>query len=349
LSLGGSERMAVSMANAFSNAGHESCLLVTRSEGVLKAKLNDNVRYWFIRKKSAIDLFSFLRFVRIIKSIKPDIVHAHSTSIFWCMMVKLLSPQIKVVWHHHLGLSNLVKAKPRPLIVFLSKWFYGAVMVNERLFGWASLELRCDRSKICYLENFSDMEIVVRNRQEMIEGGLRILHLANFRDQKDHYNLLNSLLILKEKFIQFKAYLVGAHIDHSIHKGVLEFITKNHLENLVEVTGPSDNIVEYATKCNVGVLSSYSEGYPVSLLEYGSLGLIVLTTNAGQCDSILKNGRYGYVVPVRDPMAFADALNLISGDFSSAFEKSVLFQNNIASKNRAKQFVDEYITVFGQN
>ena len=346
LSLGGSERMAVTMANAFTREGHESLLIATRTEGILKSQISSSVRYWFLNKLTSYDIISLIRLVRIINQERPDVVHAHSTSVFWSMLVKLFLPWVKVIWHHHLGLSNLVKAKPRPLIIFLSRWFYGAVMVNERLFNWAILELKCDRSRICYLENFSDMQIINRDKPEFTSNGLRILHLANFREQKDHINLVKSLLLLKNRGVQFKAYLVGAHIDQVIANRVQVFIKENELSDQVKVTGPSDDIGKYAMQCNVGVLSSFSEGYPVSLIEYGSFGLYIVTTNAGQCEAILGKDKYGTVVPVGNPMAFADTLQSVSNDLASAYERSTAFQLHLQSKNAAKQFMDAYITTY---
>ncbi|MFM7767183.1 MAG: glycosyltransferase, partial [Bacteroidota bacterium] len=255
LSLGGSERMAVTMANAFAREGHNSMLVATRSEGVLKSQLSEDVRYWFLNKSNALDFSALIRLIRIIYHVKPDLVHAHSTSVFWCMLVKCFLPKTKVIWHHHLGLSNLVKAKPRPLIIFLSRWFYGAVVVNERLYNWAITELKCVRSRITYLENFSDMQIVDRDQHEFISNGLRILHLANFRGQKDHLNLLQALALLKERDVPFKAYLVGSHIDQDIANKVLRFIKERDVETQINVMGPTDDIGKYAMLCNVGVLS----------------------------------------------------------------------------------------------
>lgn len=346
LNLGGSERMAVTMANAFEREGHDSMLVATRSEGILKSQLSDNIRYWFLNKRSALDLNALIRLIRIIYHEKPDLVHAHSTSVFWCMVVKIFLPQTKVIWHHHLGLSNLVKAKPRPLIIFLSRWFYGAVMVNDRLFNWAIFELKCNRSRIVYLENFSDMKIVERGKQDFISGGLRILHLANFRSQKDHLNLITALSILKKRGIPYLAYLVGAHIDQGIANSVQNFIEENDLRDQVKITGPTEDIGKYAMLCNVGVLSSVSEGYPVSLIEYGCFGLYVVSTNAGQCEDILGKDKYGTIVPVTNSTAFADALQQVADDLAGSYETAKSFQSHLKSKNAAKDFMDTYMSVY---
>ena len=136
LDFGGSERMAVNMANAFANDSDRSVLVVTRKSGGLVDSLDPQVEYHLLGKRSPFDIAAFFKLFKIIQIEKPDLLHAHSTSVFWCMLVKLFRPSTKVVWHHHLGLSDLVRAKPRPVIVWLSKWFHGALLVNKRLLEW---------------------------------------------------------------------------------------------------------------------------------------------------------------------------------------------------------------------
>ncbi|MFM8951369.1 MAG: glycosyltransferase family 4 protein, partial [Bacteroidota bacterium] len=112
------------------------------------------------------------------------------------------------------------------------------------------------------------------------------------------------------------------------------------------VMGPTDDIGKYAMLCNVGVLSSFSEGYPISLIEYGSFGLYIVSTNAGQCEVILGKTKYGTFVPVTDPNAFADALQEVSSNLEAAYNKAKSFQAHLNSKNAAKEFIDEYLSVY---
>jgi glycosyltransferase involved in cell wall biosynthesis len=60
--------------------------------------------------------------------------------------------------------------------------------------------------------------------------------------------------------------------------------------------------------CDIGVLSSASEGMPLALLEYGMNGLPAVATRVGQCAEVLDHGRAGLVVP---PGASADLAEAI--------------------------------------
>jgi glycosyltransferase involved in cell wall biosynthesis len=56
------------------------------------------------------------------------------------------------------------------------------------------------------------------------------------------------------------------------------------------------------------VLSSYSEAFPLSLVEYGKAGLAAIATDVGECPAILDHGRAGLIVPPGDAQKLAEAL-----------------------------------------
>jgi glycosyltransferase involved in cell wall biosynthesis len=60
--------------------------------------------------------------------------------------------------------------------------------------------------------------------------------------------------------------------------------------------------------CEIGVLSSASEGFPLALLEYGMAGLAVVATRVGKCEEVLDNGSAGVLVPPSAPRALGGAI-----------------------------------------
>src|SRR5690606_12607902 len=99
LDAGGAERMAVNYANVLSELISYSALVTTRKEGALRAQLSDKVGYLFLNRKGKIGIRAVLKLRKFIKQHKVDVIHAHSTSFFVAVMVKLLYPKVKIVWH----------------------------------------------------------------------------------------------------------------------------------------------------------------------------------------------------------------------------------------------------------
>ena len=78
-------------------------------------------------------------------------------------------------------------------------------------------------------------------------------------------------------------------------------------EGVVEWPGHV-SVAPWLARASVFVLPSYREGVPRSTQEAMAMGLPVITTDAPGCRETVVNGVNGYLVPVRDSAALADAM-----------------------------------------
>src|SRR5213078_2566083 len=60
--------------------------------------------------------------------------------------------------------------------------------------------------------------------------------------------------------------------------------------------------------CDIGVLTSRSEGLPNAVLEYLAAGLPVVATAVGGVPEIIENEVHGLLVPPENPAALSTAL-----------------------------------------
>jgi len=88
-----------------------------------------------------------------------------------------------------------------------------------------------------------------------------------------------------------------------------ELIVKHGLQDLVRLPGNVDNPLAYFSRADVFVLCSHVEGLPNVLVEAMFCGC---TPVAANCPTgpreVLQDGKYGYLVPMRDPVALADGI-----------------------------------------
>lgn len=81
------------------------------------------------------------------------------------------------------------------------------------------------------------------------------------------------------------------------------------LDDLVAMPGWAANPYPYLQRARLVVLSSTQDALPTVLIEALALGTPVVSTDCGPGPrEILANGRYGPLVPPRDPMALANAM-----------------------------------------
>lgn len=79
-------------------------------------------------------------------------------------------------------------------------------------------------------------------------------------------------------------------------------------EGVVEYLGRLADVRPAIAGSMVYVLPSYREGTPRTVLEAMAMGRAVITTDAPGCRETVRNGFNGFLVPVRDPQALAEAM-----------------------------------------
>ncbi|MDC0324448.1 glycosyltransferase [Akkermansiaceae bacterium] len=339
LNVGGSERMSINIYNTLTDHNINNKLIVTRKEGPLYKFIKDPRNVYFLNKKNSCDFFAFLRLLKIIVEYKPSIVHVHQTSIYWMFLVKVFLPQTKVIWHDHWGFSDLLNDSDRKLIRRFSFLLDGVVCVNEKIREWNIRNLKVREELVVFIRNYPLLKQLERDDKP----SSLIVCVANIRDQKDHPNLLEACAILKKEKIDFKLLLVGSHEDISWVDKVKRMIKDLKLDNEVKLLGAVSEISEILTEADLGVLSSVSEGLPVSLLEYGLMSLPVVCTDVGQCSEVLGNGEYGWLVPPKSPKRLALAMKEALLNKDKAKERSLKLKNNIEENYGANNFINSYL------
>ena len=335
LEAGGAERMAVNYANALLSHIEFSGLVATRAEGLLKNDISDDVAYLFLRKQKSFDLATIKKLSTYLKENSIDVIHAHSTSIYLAVMAKFLVPKIKIVWHDHYGNSEFLKQRSSKILRFALKFCSGAIAVNTKLELWIKQYLHF--SNTIYLPNFASLELA---ESTTVLGGIdnfRIICVANLREQKNHFLLLNVAVMLKKTHPKWTFHFVGKDFNDDYAQQVKDLIKKRDLEHSVFLYGSCVDTAALLNKCDIAVLSSKSEGLPVAILEYGLLSKPVLATSVGEISSIIKDGENGYLAPSGNDSEFYNKLVLLIED------KNRFRFGNELNKTISKIYSEEFI------
>jgi glycosyltransferase involved in cell wall biosynthesis len=290
---GGTERVAVNLVNHLSRERFRPFLGTTRREGALASEVLPDVGRLSLNRSRTLDLGALRRLVAFVRENEISIVHAHSSSLF----LAALLPGVRIVWHDHFG---RLAEEDRPT------WLWGpparraaaVVAVSEDLARWSRDRLRVEA---VYLPNF--IPEVLTGPVPDLPGtpGLRVVCVANLRAQKDHLTLIRAMARLVREQPDAHLLLAGADVEPAYAARVRE-----EAGDRVTFLGSRMDIPDLLRGCDVGVLSSASEGFPLSLLEYGRAGLAAVATRVGQCPEVLEGA--GILVPPGDPGALADAL-----------------------------------------
>jgi len=85
-------------------------------------------------------------------------------------------------------------------------------------------------------------------------------------------------------------------------------------EGRLQALGERDDIPALYAAAHIAVLPSYREGLPKSLIEAAACGRAVVTTDVPGCRDAIVPDETGLLVPVRDAVALADAIERLVND-----------------------------------
>lgn len=113
-------------------------------------------------------------------------------------------------------------------------------------------------------------------------------------------------LRLKAKYPDVPFRLIGPREEgaDTIPASEIDAWKEGGLEVLREV----DDVRPEIAQCSTYVLPSYREGTPRSVLEAMSMGRSIVTTNVPGCRETVVNGKNGFLTPLKDVDALADAM-----------------------------------------
>lgn len=346
LDLGGSERVALNLANLMPRKRYQSHLCTTRRDGPLADAVRADVGQLCLHRRHLLDLAAIRRLTAYLRQHEIRILHAHGTAIFVAAWAATRAPFPKIVWHDHFG-NYLAETRPAWLYRLLARRVAFVFTVNRPLVEWSRNKLRLPADRVAYLPNFPPPAEADQGPVDLPgAAGKRIVCVANFRPQKDHLTLLAAMCGLVKHVPDAHLLLVGAAADADCFARVRRTIGQYGLEDNVSVLGERRDVAAILRACDVGVLSSRSEGLPLALLEYGTARLPVVVTRVGQCPDVLEDGRLGLLVPPEDPDALAAALRELLDDPARRATLAERFHRRVSETYSAQAVMEQVCQVY---
>jgi glycosyltransferase involved in cell wall biosynthesis len=346
LALGGAERVAVNLANLTPRDRYRAFFCATRASGPLAQRLAPDVRPIFLSRKRRLDLPALKRLMDFIRGNEIRLLHAHSTSLFVAVQASLFNPGLRVIWHDHFG-RYATEERPVPIYRLLTRRVGGVFSVNGQLANWAIHRLKVPSERVWYIPNFV-AEVSGEGVRTDLPGvaGKRIVCVANLRPEKDHLTLMRALALVVAQEPEARLLLVGALSNHPHFDTIKAEITKLAIDPHVVFLNEQQNVGPILRGCDIGVLSSASEGLPLALIEYGKAGLPAVATGVGQCAEALDDGKAGIIVPPRNPEKLAAALLSLLASAEKRSTLGDLFRQRVDSVYSPRPVLEQICGVY---
>lgn len=158
--------------------------------------------------------------------------------------------------------------------------------------------------------------------------------------------MLKAFLDLKLQESEWTLHLIGRDYFDEYSVLLKNFIDSNKLEKHIHLYGERKDIQFILSQAEIGVLTSTEEGFPVTLLEYATNKLGVVSTNVGFCPEVIKNEITGLLFNPLNDFELKNQLQKMIND--KVFRKDmadklkVLGDNNYSKEVAVEKLLSEY-------
>jgi glycosyltransferase involved in cell wall biosynthesis len=287
--------------------GHRAAL-VADPAGALFQRMSEGLDLVPLSTRGEVDIGAAWRLSRVLKQLRPDVLHAHDPSAV-AMAATALA---------------ITSPRPRPALVAsrriefpiarnsFSTWKYSQVDCFLAISRAVRDRLTTDRipaSKIEIVHEGVDVERVVALPSGSLHATLFLpTHspivgtIGALVAQKDHHTLVEAAAIVVKQVSDARFVVLG---EGELRPQLEKQIKHLHLERHVFLAGFRADVLELLKDVDVFALSSTHEGMCTSLLDAMAAEKPAVATSVGGVPEVVDDTKTGFLVPPREPRALA--------------------------------------------
>ena len=195
------------------------------------------------------------------------------------------------------------------------------------------LNLGIPKNKITVIPNGIDPKKFQKRRQFVEKNDkIKILCVARFAKNKNYESLIYALSKLKNR-LDVEAYFIGDFDSYEYFRKIVSLVKTEKLEKIVKIGLSVDDaaVTDCYLSCDLFVLPSIMETFPLVILEAMYAGLPIVATRVGGVPEAVEDGVNGFLVSPNDPeQLYRRCLQLLK-DKSMRNEMSI--RNSEAAQN----------------
>ena len=318
---GGAERVCINLAHDWISRGHKVTFVLMKKRGEFLNNVSKKIKIINLNKDRIRNLFFPL--VNFFLKKKPEVTLVQMWPLTSIAVLSWLASfkkgKLIIVDHIHLSTSVekelLIPKRIFEFIINLTYKFSSKIIVVSK--GVKSDLIKMNKNlskKIKVIYN----PIIHKNKKKIIKKNSllskkiwgkntnnRILNVGSLKIQKDYFNLIKAFSLLKN-LNKSKLLIVG---DGPLKNDLKNYAQKLNLKEKIFFVNFKKNLDVFYQTADLFVVSSMWEGFSNVIVESLGFGLPVVSTNCKSGPSeILKNGKYGTLVPIQKPFKLSEAI-----------------------------------------
>jgi L-malate glycosyltransferase len=328
--------------------GHRS-MLVAHAAGELRQRAKEGLELVPLAPKTEMDLSAAWRLSRLVKQLRPDIIHAHDPH---------------AVATAALALSMSTEAAKPPLVAARRVDFH---MKGNALSRWKYRQVDCficasdairrmvvadgvSEAQAVTVHEGIDLDRVDAAPPVDLHAELWLPHhapvvgnVAALVPHKGQRHLIDAAAIVVQKVPDARFVIAG---EGELRAALEREIRDRHLEKHVFLAGFRPDVLSVHKAFDIFVMSSVTEGLGTSLLDAMACAKPVVATTAGGMPEVVVDGRTGLLVPPRDHQAMAAGIVRLLGDARLREAMGAAGQARVRERFSADRMVRDTLQVY---
>lgn len=355
LDFGGVENHLLTIVRSLDHSHFRWRLFAPASEKFTRQMQALGVEVIFWEQSHTFDLPAFYRLINLIRAHPVDLLHIHNpfSAILGRVMARFVKLPVIVTIHlaTYTGIrTSNWRSRIRCRLFITIETITNCWMKDRLIF--VSNQLRDEAltfgviqaKQAIVIENGVDLRpyqnppnrAILRNEIGEMQDTIVICTVGRLVEQKGIDLLLKAIGQLPQYDQKISVWLIGDGPQrHDLEQMVIDL----KIANRIKFLGFRDDVAQLLMVSDIFGLTSRYEALPLVLIEALAAGLPCVVTDVGENTRMVKAGENGWVIPIEDPEAIANALDSLIRNPDMRRKMGEM------SRERAKQYSDTEMAI----
>ena len=175
--------------------------------------------------------------------------------------------------------------------------------------------------------------------------GFTVGAIGRLSPEKGYGDLIKALVLLNKKGIDARLVIIGEGGERNYLEGLA---AQYAVSEKLLMPGYLEEAKRYIPFFNMFVISSLTEGLPITLLEAMQAQVPIVATNVGGIPEVLNNGKAGLLIKPCMPEEIAEAIGSLCQNEKLASEFRAKAYHRLSAYYSSKKMAMEYLNIYNR-
>lgn len=321
---GGLENGIVNLVNHLPAEGFRHTVIALTEATEFRERIRrDDTEVYALRKRPGKDPHCYLRLFRLLRALRPDVVHTRNLGTLDMQLSACLARvPVRLHGEHGWDVHDPDGTTPRfrrrrRLVAPLIHRF---TAVSRDLEAWLISRVGIPPAKVVRICNGVDIDrfqTVFSRRGGRPANVVTVGTVTRFEPIKDPMNLAQAFVLARKLLarsrsdVELRLLMVG---DGPLRGEVRQYLEDAGVADQARLPGASDAVADWLAQMDIYALGSRREGISNTILEAMASGLPVIASATGGNLELVVSSQTGALVPPENPQVLAEALVSYASD-----------------------------------